>query len=163
MNLFFDIEKIINDILPPSLRKQNVVELLNAWLIKTKNANIDFNKYQREITREYLYTPEVIRVEHSLNTNVELTGGTVRILDGDDLLEEYIYNEDEYNTEQLYTYNESESITPEFYSYNYGENSSFDFYVEVPIAYSGTTIVNNIEKIIVKDTPVGFSHGYLFV
>jgi hypothetical protein len=149
---YFNSEKIINDILTPTLRKQNIVEWLNAVLINTKTRNNSFNSFQYDIWRAYSGIPSVMYVEFLLNTIIPITGGTIRILDNSTtIIPSYVYDRTEYNTDQLYIYDRAEGFEPRFYYYERVEYLTVEFYIEIPSAYAGgsieTEIINLVERL----------------
>ena len=160
---YFDIEKIITDVTPPSLRKQNIIEWLNACLINTKNRNDEFNSFQFEKWRNYSILPQTMAVEFLVNTIVPLTGFSIYILDGDLDQTSYQYFDSEYNPNQLYEYFDSEGETPESYAYFNSEIDMKSFYVLIPSSYeTDTTIKEQISNIIDRLRPYGMTWSYEF-
>jgi len=169
-----DTEQIISDITPPTLRYQNVIELLNAWLINTKNRNSAFNQYQFETYRNYAIPPQVMSIEYLLNTIIPLTGYSIYVQDAQNIDVNYVYNVGEFadinnvrnsgqtNTDQEFLYNRSETSAPKNYFYNRSEYESYNFYISIPLTYSGSTIQDSITEVVNRVRPFGMTWTYSY-
>ena len=165
MITYLDIQQTIQDILPPSQRLQNVAELLNVWLINTKNRNLEFNNYQYYTYQNLSIIPQTMVVEYLLNTQINLSGGSITITDAGQSTEKYIYNRSEYNPnpQTIYDRNNDSGNTSTMFIYDRIEQKNYNFSVSIPVQYSGdTNILNQIDKLVAANSPIGTKYNHIY-